>query len=110
MREMSAPAKVLFALVTALVTIPLVGSTAGSVAAFDDRGATVDAAAAFGAPRRGVGEVVNKVVVIGIDGLMFDKADSAQAPRLRRLAAQGLLSRATSRGTSRSPGRRGRVR
>ncbi|MFF5032403.1 alkaline phosphatase family protein [Nocardia salmonicida] len=92
MREMSAPAKVLVALVTALVTIPLVGSAAGSVAAFDDVGATVDAAAEFGAPRRGVGEVVNKVVVIGIDGLMFDKADSAQAPRLRHLAAQGLLS------------------
>ncbi|MEV6657635.1 hypothetical protein [Nocardia fluminea] len=32
MREMSAPARALVALVTALVTIPLVGSAAGSVA------------------------------------------------------------------------------
>ncbi|WP_067452218.1 alkaline phosphatase family protein [Nocardia alba] len=98
MREMSAPARVLVALVTALVTIPLVGSAAGSAAAFDDAGTTVDATAAFGIPRRGVGEVVNKVVVIGIDGLMFDKADAAQAPRLRRLAAQGLLSQGTIAG------------
>lgn len=91
---MSAPARVLVALVTALVTIPLVGSAAGSVAAFDDRGATVDADGAFGTPRRGIGEVVNKVVVIGIDGLMYDKADAEHAPRLRHLAAQGLLSQA----------------
>ncbi|MFD3593640.1 alkaline phosphatase family protein [Nocardia sp. NPDC058640] len=98
MRETSAPAKVLVALATALVTIPLVGSAAGSVAAFDDVGVRVDATAAFGAPSRGVGNVVNKVVVIGIDGLMFDKADATQAPRLRHLAAQGLLSQGSIAG------------
>ncbi|MGW6425272.1 alkaline phosphatase family protein [Nocardia sp. NPDC055053] len=96
MRELSAPAKVLVALATALVTIPLLCSAAGSDTTFDDPGAAIDPAAAFGMPRRG--GPVAKVVVIGIDGLLFDKADRAQAPRLRHLAAQGLLSRGSIAG------------
>lgn len=96
MRELSAPAKVLVALATALVTIPLLCSAAGSDTTFDDPGVAIDPAAAFGVPRTGGPEA--KVVVIGIDGLLFDKADRAQAPRLRHLAAQGLLSRGSIAG------------
>ncbi|MFE7719817.1 alkaline phosphatase family protein [Nocardia rhizosphaerihabitans] len=96
MRELSAPAKVLVALATALVTIPLLCSAAGSDTTFDDPGVVIDPAAAFGVPRTGGPEA--KVVVIGIDGLLFDKADRAQAPRLRHLAAQGLLSRGSIAG------------
>lgn len=96
MRELSAPAKVLVALATALVTIPLLCSAAGSDTTFDDPGVAIDPAAAFGVPRTGGPEA--KVVVIGIDGLLFDKADRTQAPRLRHLAAQGLLSRGSITG------------
>ncbi|MEV0060550.1 alkaline phosphatase family protein [Nocardia sp. NPDC050718] len=96
MREMSAPARVLVALATALLTVPLLCSAAGSGTAFDRPVPAVDAAAAFGVPRPG--GPVAKVVVIGIDGLLFDKADRVQAPRLRHLAAQGLLSRGSIAG------------
>ncbi|GAD84570.1 alkaline phosphatase family protein [Nocardia asteroides] len=92
MHEMSAPAKVLVALATALLTIPLLCSAAGSATAFDAPESPVDAAAAFGAPRPGAAGATAKVVVIGIDGLLFAKADRTRAPRLRHLAAQGLLS------------------
>ncbi|WP_280216913.1 alkaline phosphatase family protein [Nocardia neocaledoniensis] len=93
MRELSAPAKVLVAAATALLTIPLLCSAAGSDTAFDDPVAPVVGAAAFGVPLAGRPGAVAKVVVIGIDGLLYDKADHTQAPRLRHLAAQGLLSR-----------------
>ncbi len=38
---------------------------------------------------------VDKVVVIGLDGLMFDKVKQVQAPNLLRLSAEGLLSRSS---------------
>ncbi|WP_280442452.1 alkaline phosphatase family protein [Nocardia brasiliensis] len=38
---------------------------------------------------------VDKVVVIGLDGLMFDKVQQVQAPNLLRLSAEGLLSRSS---------------
>ncbi|MFI9404565.1 alkaline phosphatase family protein [Nocardia sp. NPDC052316] len=38
---------------------------------------------------------VDKVVVIGLDGLMYDKALQVRAPNLLRLSAEGLLSRSS---------------
>ncbi|WP_043679970.1 alkaline phosphatase family protein [Nocardia vulneris] len=38
---------------------------------------------------------VDKVVVIGLDGLMFDKVQQVHAPNLLRLSAEGLLSRSS---------------
>ncbi|AFU03679.1 alkaline phosphatase family protein [Nocardia brasiliensis] len=38
---------------------------------------------------------VDKVVVIGLDGLMFDKVQQVKAPNLLRLSAEGLLSRSS---------------
>ncbi|WP_245746567.1 alkaline phosphatase family protein [Nocardia altamirensis] len=38
---------------------------------------------------------VDKVVVIGLDGLMYDKVLRVQAPNLLRLSAEGLLSRSS---------------
>ncbi|WP_107658013.1 alkaline phosphatase family protein [Nocardia suismassiliense] len=38
---------------------------------------------------------VDKVVVIGLDGLMYDKVLKVQAPNLLRLSAEGLLSRSS---------------
>ncbi len=93
---MSAPARVFVALATALLTLPVLCSAAGSDTDFDRPVPAVDATAAFGVPRPG--GPVAKVVVIGIDGLLFDKADHVQAPRLRHLAAQGLLSRGSIAG------------
>ncbi|MEU1958273.1 alkaline phosphatase family protein [Nocardia sp. NPDC019304] len=37
----------------------------------------------------------DKVVVIGLDGLMYDKIEQAPAPNLLRLSAAGLLSRSS---------------
>ncbi|MFC9438173.1 alkaline phosphatase family protein [Nocardia sp. NPDC057030] len=38
---------------------------------------------------------VDKVVLIGLDGLMYDKVLQVEAPNLIRLAAEGLLSRSS---------------
>ncbi|WP_454196814.1 alkaline phosphatase family protein [Nocardia sp. Marseille-Q1738] len=38
---------------------------------------------------------VAKVVVIGLDGLMYSKIEQAQAPNLLRLSGEGLLSRSS---------------
>lgn len=52
---------------------------------------------AVGAPAQADG-VVDKVVVIGLDGLMYSKALGTSAPNLTGLAAQGLLSRSSIKG------------
>ncbi|WP_067535302.1 alkaline phosphatase family protein [Nocardia crassostreae] len=52
---------------------------------------------AIGAPAHG-DPVVDKVVVIGLDGLMYSRALDASAPNLTGLAAQGLLSRSSIKG------------
>lgn len=50
---------------------------------------TVAAGGAHADPR------VDKVVVIGLDGLMYDKVMQVRAPNLLRLSAEGLLSRSS---------------
>ncbi|MFJ2839161.1 MULTISPECIES: alkaline phosphatase family protein [Nocardia] len=52
--------------------------------------AAVPLAAAAPAP---AAPIVNKVVVIGIDGTLWSEVSAAEAPNLDRLAAQGTLAR-----------------
>ena len=59
---------------TALTACALLGTATGTAAA---RGTT------------------NKVVLIGIDGVRYDRIQRAEAPNLLRLSAEGLLSRSS---------------
>lgn len=92
------PARVLLAMVTALVSLPMVFSGAASHADHPDPHAPAAGDWPVAAPPPAPAAGVDKVVVIGIDGLMIDSADCAHAPRLRALAAQGLLARGTLAG------------
>ncbi|MEW1635745.1 alkaline phosphatase family protein [Streptomyces sp. NPDC093801] len=80
---------------TALLATGL-GLTATATAATGDPKAAAEAAAkaAAAAPRAAAGST-DKVLVIGLDGMVLDRVEAADAPNLKGLMAEGLTARST---------------